>query len=172
MKKQLIFILIIIALAIAYYMLTPKQQRLGDDYVPENLELQETEKPLIEDDSNIKIEDLKIYYYKSDDANCETLIETKPEKFDDRYRYKEINAITTLLSGDVPQGYKSAIIAGTVLNQLRISKGVASVDLSSFLTLPSRQCGKEARIDQITKTLEQFDSFDTIQFLVDGKLIE
>lgn len=172
MKKQLIFILVVIAIAVIYYYLTPKQTRLGDDYQPENLLIQDEEQSLFDNQVNKKIEDLKIYYYKSDDINCETLIAITPENFDNRYKYKEINAITTLLSGKVPQGYKSAIINGTVLNQLTIRQGVATVDVSTFLTLGTGKCSTKSRINQISQTLLQFEDIKDIVFLTDGNPIK
>ena len=168
MKKQLIFIATLIILAGGYYLATPKQTRLGDDYQPENLNVQE-EDAVFTPDTKKKVEKIAVYYYDAKDTTCTTPIAVYLPDMDTRYEYQEINSIVTLLNNEkVPQGYITPFIPGTALNQLRISKGVAYVDLSTFLTLGERPCESPARQALILKTLSQFEDVKEIKLLVDG----
>lgn len=169
MRWQLIFILVLIIGATIYYFSTPKQTRLSDDYQPENIQIQEEDlSDAQERPEDVVVENLVIYAYAQDDKKCETPVAITPKDLDKRYKYQEINAITTLLKGEYPEGYKSVFINGTALNQLRISKGIAYVDLSSFLTIGKGACGPTARMIVLRKTLEQFPDIQGIEFLVDG----
>ncbi|MCC6639175.1 GerMN domain-containing protein [Candidatus Falkowbacteria bacterium] len=168
MKKQLLFIATLIILAGGYYLATPKQTRLGDDYQPENITIQE-EDFVVAPDTKTKVEKIALYYYDATDATCQNPIAVYLPDMDTRYEYQEINSVITLLNNDkVPHGYKTPFIPGTVLNQLRISKGVAYVDLSTFLTLGSGPCESTARQKLILQTLSQFEDVKEIKLLVDG----
>lgn len=169
MSKQLIFILVLMAGAAIYYFSTPDQTRLGDDYVPPSATIQEADVEFGVGDTKKEVEKIATFYYKSDDVSCTTPIAVYLPDTDKRFAYQEISSIVTLLNNEkVPDGYKSPFIPGTVLNQLRISKGIAYVDLSTFLTLGTAPCEGPARKTLVRETLKQFEEIAEVKLLVDG----
>lgn len=59
-----------------------------------------------------------------------------------------------------------------MLNQLRISKGIAYVDTSTFVTLGKGPCAQDARITVLKKSLEQFEDIEGVEILIDGTPLE
>ena len=174
MKKLLLLLLVIFIIFGISYLLTPKQKRLSDDYEVDNgIEEQQDDIIVKQDIVSVRDEDINIYYFAKDDSDCSgELIATTFSDLDKRYTFQEINAVVTLLQHQVPENLKSAFILGTTLNQLTIRQGVASVDLSRFLTLGGdKACSTQARIKQLKATLSQFPDIQEIKFLVDGEEI-
>jgi|GEM_PF-1667165 len=73
-------------------------------------------------------------------------------------------AVWPALSSEVPQG--------TELLGLTIDNGVASVDLSDEFDDGGGSFSVTARVAQVVYTLCQFDSVDSVEFYMEGELIE
>jgi hypothetical protein len=166
MKKLLIIGSVILAAAAIYYFATPKQKRLDDkDFAEYNDEAEVVEKVVVHE----PLESLPLYYYKSDDVKCENLIPLEFEDIDLRYEFKEINAITGLLTHKIPEGYKSAFVPGTYLNKLKKKDGTLTLDISHFMDLGTGPCSYEARERQIRQTFAIFDDISKLDILTEGK---
>lgn len=81
-------------------------------------------------------------------------------------------AITALLDGPVTSetsaGFSTNIPDDVELNSLRIEDGVAYVDFSSELNQVGGSCRVQAIRAQITQTLQQFSTVDSVEISVDG----
>ena len=170
MKKQLIIIGIILAILAGLYFGTPKQKRLSDEELAGKNIQDKTEETSVKEPEK-EVDKIDIYYFKEDDADCALPVPLQFDDMDKRFQYQEINALVTLLMHQIPEGYKSAFIPSTYLNQLKIAQGVAYVDLSRFLTLGDGPCTYESRKKQIISTLSQFDTIKEVKLLADGKEI-
>lgn len=67
------------------------------------------------------------------------------------------------------QGYFSAIPAGSKLNSISINNGVASVDFNEITESGGGSCSMAARVAQITQTLLQFPTVESVKLLVNGR---
>lgn len=82
-------------------------------------------------------------------------------------------AMEGLLGGPDPSeeeiGFSTTIPAGTELNGVTITGGVATVDLSSEFTSGGGSASMRGRVAQVVFTLTQFDTVDSVEFEVDGE---
>ncbi len=85
----------------------------------------------------------------------------------------EHRALVELLSGpteeEKEEGYSTSIDEGTELNSLNIENGVAFADFSEELDVAGGSAWVTAIVDQITNTLTQFDSIDSVEISVNGE---
>lgn len=85
-------------------------------------------------------------------------------------------AMEDLLAGPTPQearaGVTSVIPAGTRLLGLTVSKGVATVDLSSEFESGGGSASMSARLAQVTCTLDQFETVKGVSFELDGQPVD
>ncbi len=196
MKKQLYLIgILIIAAGIYYFMSRPATP---DEAPQDTTQTQETEiptrQPETEDpkeeeprviseptqppDEPTSPEDeetdttaqtaLVVYAYANADTSCTTPVAVTPATLDTRYEYPEINAIVTLLNGNLPTGYQHIFASGTMLRQLSISQSTANIDLNSQLAAGDGACTHDARVQLITQTLLQFPDIENVVVTVDG----
>jgi len=166
MKILLIIVVIILLGGVGLYLSTPHQKR----EVVSIYQIAKESEPVVETSANMKLSSFVVYLYPSTDSLCVgDPIPVTLDKSDTKNEFQEINAITSLLFRDIPKEFHSAIIPGTTLNNLSISKGILSIDLNNFITLErSKSCTYAAREKQIVKTLSQFDPTLKIRILVDG----
>lgn len=82
-------------------------------------------------------------------------------------------AIEALLAGPDPReaaaGLSSTVPAGTVLLDLDISEGVATVDLSGGFEAGGGTASMTARLGQLVYTITQFPTVDTVSLRLDGR---
>jgi hypothetical protein len=168
-NKLLLVVLLALGSLVVYYFITPKQERLSNEELS-NLNEQTEDAQIVTLDLDTNVEEYKLYYYAQDDSACSgDLLPVDPTNPDNRFQYEEIDAIVNTLMDPVPQGYKTALKPGTILNQLRISKGVAYLDLNPILTIGYEPpCGFESRKRQLDAILTQFEAIDSVTYLVDG----
>ena len=170
MKKILLAIGVLAIVLIGAYLTTPKQKRLGDDY---RLADQQHEDPVLPVLPEKKLESaINLYYFSADDQKCERALAVPAPDLDRRVKFQEITAINALLTQAVPEGYKSAMIPGTGVEDFRIVSGAATLDLGSFLTIGKGNCTFEARRSQVLKTLSQFGSLKEIILLSEGQPVD
>lgn len=154
-----------LVLAIGYYLISPKQHRLPDDY-----KLTETtaamDKPAPVDES--LVDKILVYYYAKNDTNCTMPIGVEFTEIDKRKRFAEITAMNALLTHAIPEEYKSAIISGTQLYQFNIRDGVATIDMGAFMNLNVGKCSWDARKAQVLKTVNQFNTYKDVKITVEG----
>ena len=85
-------------------------------------------------------------------------------------------AMEDLLAGPTPvearAGVTTVIPAGTRLLGLTISKGVATVDLSSEFESGGGSASVSARLAQVACTLDQFETVTGVSFELDGKPVD
>jgi len=85
-------------------------------------------------------------------------------------------AMEDLLAGPTPleasAGVATVIPAGTRLLGLTISKGVATVDLSSEFESGGGSASMSARLAQVTCTLDQFETVKGVSFELDGQPVD
>jgi len=85
-------------------------------------------------------------------------------------------AMEDLLAGPTPvearAGVTTVIPAGTRLLGLTISKGVATVDLSSEFESGGGSASMSARLAQVACTLDQFETVTGVSFELDGKPVD
>ena len=85
-------------------------------------------------------------------------------------------AVEALLAGpegiEVEMGMGTEIPEGTELLGLDIADGVATVDLSGEFEAGGGSLSMQLRVAQVVFTLTQFDTVDTVEFLVDGTPVE
>ncbi len=110
-----------------------------------------------------------VYAYATTDTSCSNPVAVTPATLDTRYEYPEINAIVTLLNGNLPTGYQHIFASGTMLRQLSISQGTATIDLNNQLTAGNGTCTHDARVELITQTLLQFPDIENVIVTVDGE---
>jgi germination protein M len=81
-----------------------------------------------------------------------------------------------LLAGPTPleasAGVSTVIPAGTRLLGLTVSKGVATVDLSSEFESGGGSASMSARLAQVACTLDQFPTVKGVSFELDGQLVD
>ncbi|MDY0087078.1 MAG: Gmad2 immunoglobulin-like domain-containing protein [Coriobacteriia bacterium] len=85
-------------------------------------------------------------------------------------------ALTALLAGptdrDVEAGLSTEIPAGTTLNDVAISDGVATVDLSPEFEGGGGSLSMQLRVAQVVYTLTALPTVNSVAFRIDGKLVE
>jgi len=85
-------------------------------------------------------------------------------------------AMEDLLAGPTPleasAGVTTVIPAGTRLLGLTISKGVATVDLSSEFESGGGSASMSARLAQVACTLDQFETVKGVSFELDGQAVD
>jgi|GEM_PF-7009237 len=162
-------LLALLVLGVGYYFLSPKQHRLTGNYnLPETTSTADVAAPV----DNTLVDKIDIYYYDKNDANCTTPVPVNFPEIDKRKRFAEITGLNTLLTHDIPEQYKSAIIGGTQLNQFNVRDGVANIDMGPFMTLNVGKCSWEARKAQVLKTVSQFNTYKEIKITVEGKMVD
>lgn len=161
---------VLIFIAGAFF-LTPRQTRLGDDYRKADQIIPPAEMPAVKTPVALN-NNIQIYYYAAMDKNCKSPVPVVLSDLDKRKSFEVITALHALLSHTPPEGYFSAFIESTTLNSFKISQGIATVDLSSFLTFGSGPCVYAARKAQLINTLSQFEEIKQIILEVDGKVVQ
>jgi hypothetical protein len=85
-------------------------------------------------------------------------------------------AMEDLLTGPKPlearAGVTTVIPAGTRLLGLTVSKGVATVDLSSEFESGGGSASMSARLAQVACTLDQFETVNGVRFELDGRPVD
>jgi spore germination protein GerM len=85
-------------------------------------------------------------------------------------------AMTELLQGpgedETAAGLSTSIPAGTSLLGLRITGGVAEVDLSGDFASGGGSLSMLTRVAQVVYTLTGFPTVDSVRFLIDGERVE
>jgi spore germination protein GerM len=85
-------------------------------------------------------------------------------------------AMTELLGGptddEAAAGASTSIPAGTSLLGLRITDGVAEVDLSGAFASGGGSLSMLSRVAQVVYTLTGFPTVDSVRFLIDGERVE
>ena len=170
MKKILVLASLgIIIFVIGAYIVTPNQKRFKDEDFTEDVKTTPVEIGITKEEKEEVFDGpIYVFYYKSDDTSCTTLVKHQAVGVDQRKLHLEITALNELLYKPVPEGFKTALIPGTIMNKYNIRDGIANVDMSRFLTLSTGPCGTEARKAQIKETLMQFGNIKEIKFLIEG----
>ena len=83
-------------------------------------------------------------------------------------------ALRELLKGPTTQeqvsGSRTSILPGTVLRSISITDGVATADFSRELVFAlAGSCNVQALVSQVTETLLQFDTIDSVRIFVEGE---
>ncbi len=108
---------------------------------------------------------------KGSNNNCE-LVFSVPRRIPQTQALATI-ALQRLLAGPTAeeraQGYESQIPAGTKLNKVAVTNGVARADFSSELNTAAGSCRVGAIRSQIERTLKQFSTVKSVVITVNGK---
>jgi germination protein M len=87
-----------------------------------------------------------------------------------------VSAMESLLTGPTPDeqrlGLHSDIPAGTALNGVNVTDGIATVDLSSEYESGGGTSSMGNRVAQVVFTLTQFPTVDAVRFWLDGEPVE
>ena len=85
-------------------------------------------------------------------------------------------ALEELLAGptdeDAEAGLATEIPEGTRLNDVSVADGVATVDLSEEFESGGGSLSMQLRVSQVVFTLTHFPTVESVEFMIDGQLVE
>lgn len=137
----------------------------------ENVERNEKVEVIQKDGSNVKRDDVAIYFAKKKGEELELVAVHRPIRGDNQLK----DTIEELLRGPTPEeekeGMLSEIPKGTILLGIKDSQSEAEIDLSKRFSTGSVS-SMQTRLDQLTKTLTPLVSDKKIYLDVEGKRLE
>ncbi len=179
MNKQKLVILILVIIAVVYFVVRGRQTTApGGEAQPEATLAEQSNTQSIAPATTVSEEPVaegkaRVHYFTKEALSaCSTSTVALEQAVDPKYGHAAAGALvaqTSPMPADAGD-YVSAFAAGTRLILMRISpEGVATADYSSALNTDLNDCNKAQRRAQIVNTLKEFSQIKDVVITVNGQ---